>query len=440
MLQSTTTTATRTTVTVSFLTLILLNILIMSTSSAMAPRIAIIGAGASGLAAARVFSRNGMVPVVFEKDNGSGGVWRYEKGSAIRPMYKGLRTNLPKEIMQYREFPFSQVPSVADWPSFLTHYQVQEYLLLYQETYDLTKFIRYGCRVCNLEILTDTKSMLSPKTETWPKLKVGWNQLQQGTQQTKEEIFDAVCVCNGHYSKPAKAVIPGLMEHFKGRVFQGQRVLCVGGRASGSDLAREIGAFASHVYLSDSICKLAEGEEPETLDNITWVPLTVCVQEDGSVQFEGCTEACAAVDCIILCNGYDYHFPFLQNTDVQSAPGERRVMPLYEQLWHAKFPTLSFPGIPHSVVPFPMAEFQAEAIHAQYVDNQLPSLEERIVAAEREAGSGGSKENGRVPQDTHYLGEGQWEYCRRMAKLAGRHDQQVDDYIETNHVRTKNML
>ena len=37
------------------------------------------------------------------------------------------------------------------------------------------------------------------------------------------------------------------------------------------------------------------------------------------------------------------------------------VKPLYEQLWHAQYPSLTFIGLQHSVVPFPFFELQAEA-------------------------------------------------------------------------------
>ena len=65
---------------------------------------------------------------------------------------------------------------------------------------------------------------------------------------------------------------------------------------------------------------------------------------------------------------YEYQFPFLNdnsNLELEVRPGERRVMPLYEQLWHARHVNLAFVGLPHSVVPFPLFELQAEAIVAQ---------------------------------------------------------------------------
>ena len=457
-------------------------------------RVAIIGAGASGLAAARVFSRSGIEPTVLEQNCFSGGVWKYQgtpaatskgetKSKKSSPMYRGLRTNLPKEIMAFREFPFPKTASSSSSsssfsssydPSFVTHQAVWDYLQAYQTHFDLTKYIQYSSTVQRLEIATTkngdiVKSSISPPTEDWPKFELEWDVRKQteerdsanesnGESTTKTEVFDAVCVCNGHYAKPAFPQIVGLDKYFQGTTlhaveyddpadFRNQRVLCVGGRASGSDLAREISAFAKQVYLSDSTW---QEQEPETQGNVTVVPPTREVQPDGSIRFENCPTLTPTVDTIIWCTGYDYDFPFLMNGNddgdkdsqslIQCVPGERRVMPLYEQLWHARYPTLTFLGIPHSVVPFPEVEFQAEAINAQFssalsnTSSILPPLEERLQAAMKDACSGGGKENGRV-QDTHYLGGTQWDYCRRLAKLAGTFDDTVDDYIATNQVR-----
>lgn len=74
-------------------------------------KVGVIGGGAAGLAAARVFSRtDGMSVTVLEKDDELGGVWRHIPGDSTRPMYQGLRTNLPREIMAYREKPWGDGP------------------------------------------------------------------------------------------------------------------------------------------------------------------------------------------------------------------------------------------------------------------------------------------------------------------------------------------
>ena len=65
----------------------------------------------------------------------------------------------------------------------------------------------------------------------------------------------------------------------------------------------------------------------------------------------------------------------------------------------------------------------------------LPSHEGRRKSTQEDAASGGSKEGGRI-QDTHFLGNAQWDACRLMAKLAGLYDDQMENYIATNKVST----
>jgi hypothetical protein len=111
---------------------------------------------------------------------------------------------------------------------------------------------------------------------------------------------------------------------------------------------------------------------------------------------------------------------------------------LFEQLWHAESPNVAFIGLPHSILPFPLFELQAEAVERSWRTEEvsvLPQVDERRHAAATAACSGGEgKPHGRVPDDTHCLGSAQWEYCRRMAEYAGVLDDSIEDYLATNKV------
>ena len=431
-------------------------------------RVAVIGGGAAGLVAARVLQRD--VPnvqvTVLEKEESTGGVWRYKntaggKKESHHPMYRGLRTNLPKEIMGFREYPFAA--DNGEKNSYLTHGKVLEYLRSYARHFSLEPLIQFGAAVEQLTVLPGTKSAFQPessgsnsKEDVWPKIRLDWittsarASVDENMTTTHSQIFDAVCVCNGHYSLPVTPHIPGLVEYFKGRTlhsivyddptdFADQTVLCIGGRASGSDVARELSTLggARHVYLSDSSCTTAS-----TQGKVTWVPKTMAVLPDGSVQFATTTNQASStttatdVDCIIFCTGYDYNFPFIN--DQSYCPlqaSQRRVQPLYEHFWHAYYPNLAFVGLLHSVVPFPCFELQMEAFANQLQQHWTggASLPDRLAAARRDAVSGGLN-TGRVPDDTHYLGSAQWDYCRLMAKYADRLDDGMEQYLATNKV------
>ncbi len=78
-----------------------------------------------------------------------------------------------------------------------------------------------------------------------------------------------MCICNCHYAVPSFPPISGL-KGFLGTVihaveydypddFAGKTVLCVGARASGGDISREIGSVAdTRVYLSNLTCNWRE--------------------------------------------------------------------------------------------------------------------------------------------------------------------------------------
>ena len=146
-------------------------------------------------------------------------------------------------------------------------------------------------------------------------------------------------------------------------------------------------------------------------------------------------------DSIVYCTGYDYEFPFIdQQSNLDLQVGGRRVMPLFEQLWHSDYPNIAFLGLPHSVLPFPLFELQAQAVVSQLrIDRPssalvLPGLEDRKDASQRDAVAGGPAKQ-RI-QDTHYLGSHQWKYKKRLADFAGDLNSDTIDYLETNKVRT----
>ncbi len=403
-------------------------------------KIGIIGGGAAGLATARAFLRenehnqNTQYDVtVLESRDSIGGIWKYEdqtKTGKDRPMYRNLRTNLPKELMAFRELPWGGDGEEA---SYVTHKDVLEYLELYANKFDLQKCINFRSTVKHLKVLGNKQISLEWTTSTG----------ENGEVKTHTETFDNVCVCNGHYARPSMPKLHGF-DNFRGNFihaiqydnpepYTGKTVLCVGARPSGLDLCREIALVAKRVYLSDSTC-----DKMQTFGNVFLMPRTQSVDADGAVHFSSPNfpqeeHVADDIDSIVFCSGYDYDFPFIDeesNIDITFFPGERRVQPLYEQTWHAEVPNLSFIGIPHSIVPFPLSEIQAQSVVSQTKQQTIPCLSDRLAAASADANSGGPS-NTRV-QDTHNLGSFQWDFCRRIAKIGGNYDEEMEKFIVTN--------
>ncbi|KAG9461624.1 hypothetical protein GDO78_016229 [Eleutherodactylus coqui] len=110
-------------------------------------RVAVIGAGAAGLCSARhILSRpmNFEPPVVFEMTGQVGGTWVYtenpgDAGNTHSSMYRDLKTNLPKEVMEFPDFSFE--PSMT---SFIHHSEVLKYLEEYTDKFSIRPHIKVG--------------------------------------------------------------------------------------------------------------------------------------------------------------------------------------------------------------------------------------------------------------------------------------------------------
>uniref|UniRef100_F7EWE6 Flavin-containing monooxygenase n=1 Tax=Monodelphis domestica TaxID=13616 RepID=F7EWE6_MONDO len=106
----------------------------------MAKRVAIIGAGVSGLASIKCCLEEGLEPTCFERSDDIGGLWQFtehvEEGRAS--LYKSVVTNSSKEMSCYSDFPFPE-----DYPNFVPHDQFLEYLKMYANKFNLLKCIQF---------------------------------------------------------------------------------------------------------------------------------------------------------------------------------------------------------------------------------------------------------------------------------------------------------
>ncbi|CAD5227000.1 unnamed protein product [Bursaphelenchus xylophilus] len=212
----------------------------------MTKRVAIIGAGPSGLPSIRHALLYGLEPVCFEASDEVGGLWRYkphqtEEGSVM----KTTVINTSKEMTAYSDF-----PPPAEYANFMHNTQLLNYFKLYTDHFGLRDYIRFHHRVSNVERTADYE-----KTGKW---KVEYFDLNN---QHHEELFDAVLLCTGHHTEPYwPNKWPG-QEKFKGNVmhahdykdYKGHEdkiVTVVGVGNSGFDIAVELSRIAKQVYVS----------------------------------------------------------------------------------------------------------------------------------------------------------------------------------------------
>lgn len=104
------------------------------------PRVAIVGGGISGLAAAKELRE--MEPVVFEASDSIGGVWKHCSFRTTR-----LQTPRPDY-----EFTDHQWPDRSD-PTFPTHAEILDYLHGYAARFDLWRLIRLRAKVVEVRFV-----------------------------------------------------------------------------------------------------------------------------------------------------------------------------------------------------------------------------------------------------------------------------------------------
>ncbi|KAG8436656.1 hypothetical protein GDO86_007667 [Hymenochirus boettgeri] len=210
-------------------------------------KVAVIGAGTSGLTSIKCCLDENLEPVCFERSDDIGGVWRYsqhvENGRAS--IYESVFSNTSKEMMNYSDFPIPE-----NFPNFLHNSKMLEYYRMYAEEFNLLKYIKFKTLVLSVR-----KHPNFQNTGQWEVITE-----KDGEEETS--TFDFVMVCNGHHSDPYYPLdaFPSIKE-FKGTylhsreyktpdVYKGKRVLIIGMGNTGCDIAVELSRTADRVFLS----------------------------------------------------------------------------------------------------------------------------------------------------------------------------------------------
>ncbi|KAK6189090.1 hypothetical protein SNE40_005133 [Patella caerulea] len=212
----------------------------------MAKRVAVIGAGCSGLTAVKSCLEEHFIPVCFEREDDIGGLWNYNEVPKIGKgsIYSNLVINTSKEMMAFSDFPIPE-----DFPPFMPHADVLRYFRMYADHFHLLPYIHFRTSVVYIQQTVDYQ-----ETGKWIV------KYQKESQEPVQEIFDAVMVCSGHHSVPFIPKFPGI-DKFKGKKlhshsyreaskFKGNTVVIVGIGNSAVDIAVDVSKVAKQVFTS----------------------------------------------------------------------------------------------------------------------------------------------------------------------------------------------
>jgi cation diffusion facilitator CzcD-associated flavoprotein CzcO len=380
--------------------------------------VAVIGAGAAGLVCARELNAVGLRPVVFEAAAEVGGIWNYrpevdgdssgrDRSDTVHgSMYASLRTNLPRELMAFRNFPFDGSGGGEDeWPQFLGHHEVLLYLQRFARHFDVERFVRLGHRVDAVE-----------RTDG------GWVVETTASGRRERHPFSAVAVCNGHYQRPHVPDLPGL-DGFEGRLvhshnyrepepFRGAKVVLLGAKSSGIDLAAELCEVAASVTLC-----ARDHEALPRRRGIEHRPAIAAIHAPARLELTDGSDL-DGVDALILCTGYRYDFPFLPRQPDYVTLEDKWVHPLWLDMLAIEAPTMAFIGLPFQVVPFPQMEIQSR-LFAHLLAGRVTRRSRSALLAEHRSHVEDLVARG--VQRRHYFRHGpyQFTYFDTLARIVG---------------------
>jgi hypothetical protein len=196
-------------------------------------RYAVIGAGPSGLAAARALQKRGIVVDGYEASHGVGGLWDITNPRST--MYESAHLISSRTTTEFTEFPMR---SRTDYPG---HRVLREYFHDYAEHFGLAELFRFDTNVARLE----------PRDG-------GWDLTSTGPDGEQTRWYAGVVLANGTLAEPNIPTFPG---EFSGELLHtsaykspeqltGKRVLLIGAGNSGCDIAVDAVHHAASVDMS----------------------------------------------------------------------------------------------------------------------------------------------------------------------------------------------
>ena len=326
-------------------------------------RIAIIGAGPSGLAQLRAFQSAKMkgedIPevVCFEKQSDWGGLWNYtwrtgvdEDGEPCHcSMYRYLWSNGPKEGLEFADYTFDEHfgKEIASFPPRAVLF---DYIKGRVEKAGVRDWIRF-CHVVRDIRFDDDTGMFTVTARDWK------------NDREAIESFDHVIVASGHFSTPNVPHYPGF-ENFNGRIlhahdfrdareFSGKDILILGTSYSAEDIGSQCWKYGCN---SVTVAHRTAPMGYKWPDNWQEVPALVKVEGRTAHFKDGTTKD---VDAIILCTGYKHHFNFLPDDLRLKTANRLAAADLYKGVVWTKNPKMFYLGMQDQWYTFNMFDAQA---------------------------------------------------------------------------------
>ena len=379
-------------------------------------RICIIGAGPSGITAAKNLKDAGFNKiVVFDRGSTVGGNWVFNAESGHSSVFETTHIISSREYSQYDDFPMP--PHYPDYPS---HRELAEYFQSYAQKFGLNELIQFRTAVEHCELEAHA-----------PSSRPFWKVHTRGPDGgVRVHEFDHLVVANGHHWEPRLPHYPGRFsgelvhshDFKKAESFRGKRVLVIGGGNSACDVAVETARVSQTTDLSwrrgyRIVPKFIFGLPGDKIYNSTverfpfiprkvrwWVMQKLLLLLNGPNSLYGLPEpdhdfgethptinsellyfirhgkirprpdikqwdqnevefmdgSRASYDSIIACTGFVIRHPFFKKELIDFSEGP---VPLYLRMFHPKLENLSFIGLfqPLGCI-WPLAELQSKLL------------------------------------------------------------------------------
>jgi len=210
-------------------------------------KVGVVGAGLSGIVAAKELLQDGHEVEVFEKNADFGGIWNADMKFGVWDHTLSTSSRLHTMFSDYPIAPTKEAMFHIPQRVYM------DYLRDYSQHFGVDKLIHYNSKVVKISPLPgDRWEMEVEITKT--------NSDGTTMVETIKRDYDYIAVASGTHAQPVTPSVPGI-ETFTGRQahsiyyhnadsFKGRRVLAVGLGESSSDIVAEIARLSSKCILS----------------------------------------------------------------------------------------------------------------------------------------------------------------------------------------------